>query len=175
MISVQQISAMISQGKATQLIDVRTPAEFEEVHAQGARLMPLDSLDVQALGPGPFYLICKTGTRAAKAVEKLNRSGIAEAYCVQGGTEAWAKAGLPLVRGRKCVSLERQVRIAAGALVLVGLGLGMLVHPAWYGLGAFVGAGLIFAGLTDRCGMAMLLAKMPWNQRRTANECATKS
>jgi rhodanese-related sulfurtransferase len=86
--------------------------------------------------------------------------------CVEGGTDAWEQAGLPVVRGHKVISLDRQVRMAAGLLVLLGVGLSFLVHPAFSALSAFVGAGLLFAGITDTCGMAMLLAKMPWNQVR---------
>ena len=86
--------------------------------------------------------------------------------CVDGGTEAWEQAGLPVVRGRGVIALDRQVRIAAGLLVLLGVGLSLLVHPAFVAVSAFVGAGLVFAGITDTCGMAMLLAKMPWNQVR---------
>ena len=77
---------------------------------------------------------------------------------------AWDQAGLPVVRGRKAISLERQVRIAAGLLVVTGSALGYFVNPVWIGLAAFVGAGLAFAGITDTCGMGMLLARMPWNQ-----------
>ena len=88
------------------------------------------------------------------------------AVLIEGGILAWEEAGLPAVYGeRKVISLERQVRIAAGALVLTGVLLGWLVHPAWLGLAGFVGAGLMFAGITDTCGMAMLLARMPWNRR----------
>jgi hypothetical protein len=80
---------------------------------------------------------------------------------------AWERAGLPMVRGaRGSISLERQVRIGAGTLVLAGVVMGWLIHPAFFGFSAFVGAGLVFAGVTDWCGMGMLLAKMPWNQRR---------
>ena len=78
------------------------------------------------------------------------------------------EAGLPVVRGKKAISLERQVRIAAGSLVLLGVLLGWLVHPAFIGLSAFVGAGLVFAGVTDTCGMGMMLARMPWNQVKDA-------
>ena len=84
---------------------------------------------------------------------------------VEGGTLAWEKAGLPVVPGKKAISLERQVRIAAGLLVLLGTAFGWFVHPAFLGLSAFVGAGLVFAGVTDTCGMGMLLARMPWNGR----------
>jgi hypothetical protein len=82
---------------------------------------------------------------------------------VEGGTLACVEAGVPVVRGRKAISLERQVRIAAGSLVLLGAGLSF-VHPAFVGIAAFVGAGLVFAGVTDTCGMGMLIARMPWNQ-----------
>ena len=83
---------------------------------------------------------------------------------VEGGTLACVESGLPVVRGMKAISLERQVRIASGLLVLLGALLGWLVHPAFIGLSAFIGAGLVFAGVTDTCGMGMLLARMPWNQ-----------
>ena len=82
-------------------------------------------------------------------------------------------AGLPVVRGKKAVSLERQVRIAAGSLVVIGVALGLLVHPVLFGLSGFVGAGLVFAGVTDTCGMGMMLARMPWNRRGTT--CAVRA
>ena len=78
--------------------------------------------------------------------------------------DAWTAAGLPVVRGKATMSLERQVRIAAGLLVLVGVTLGFTVHPYWFGLSGFVGAGLAFAGITDTCMMGMMLAKLPWNR-----------
>ena len=83
---------------------------------------------------------------------------------VEGGTKAWEAAGLPVVRGQGVISIERQVRIGAGTLVLLGVLLGSWVDPFWFFLSGFVGAGLIFAGITDWCGMGLLLAKMPWNQ-----------
>jgi len=90
------------------------------------------------------------------------------------GSLACVEAGLPVVRGRKAVSLERQVRIAAGLLVLLGAILGWVVDPAFVGLSAFVGAGLVFAGITDTCGMGIVLARMPWNQCRDEkpSDCA---
>jgi len=130
-------------------------------------LAPLDALDPKALAqalPRPIYLICRSGSRATKAAEQFVAAGISEVVVVEGGTAAWEKAGLPVVRGKKCMSLERQVRLAAGTLVLTGVGLGWWVHPYLFGLSAFVGAGLVFAGITDWCGMGMLLSKMPWNR-----------
>jgi rhodanese-related sulfurtransferase len=154
------------------LIDVRTPVEYAEVHAEGARLIPLDKLDPRAVMAArngsagePLYVICKSGARAAKAVEKFRAAGFDNVISVAGGTTAWADAGLPVVRGTsRIISLERQVRIGAGSLVVLSVLLGWLVHPALFGLAAFVGAGLVFAGVTDWCGMGLLLARMPWNQ-----------
>ncbi|HZN64040.1 MAG TPA: rhodanese-like domain-containing protein [Tepidisphaeraceae bacterium] len=168
-----EVSRLQSQGRPIDLIDVRTPAEFAAVHAEGARLVPLDRLDPRAVlasragsADEPVYLICRSGARAARACEVFAAAGFANAVSVEGGTAGWEQAGLPVVRGEaRVIPLERQVRIAAGLLVLLGVGLGWLVHPAFFGLSAFVGAGLVFAGVTDWCGMGMVLARMPWNQR----------
>ncbi len=139
------------------LIDVRTPVEFAEVHVPQARNEPLDEFKPRN---EPVYLLCRSGNRAAKAAAKCPQGIV-----VEGGTLAWIAAGLPVTRGTtKVISLERQVRIAAGALVLAGVILGWRVHPGFYGLSAFVGAGLVFAGITDFCGMGLFLARMPWNR-----------
>jgi len=173
-----EVSAFISSGRGT-LVDVRTPAEFREIHAQGAQLVSLDVLDRRAVeaargtNPGPVYLLCASGIRATKAEEQLKREGLDDVVVVEGGTNAWAAAGLPVVRGRKTISIERQVRIGAGSLVVVGTGLGWFVHPVFFILAAFVGAGLVFAGVTDICGIAIVLAKAPWN--RTRKEQAVQS
>src|SRR5688500_162484 len=167
-ISPHELSERQATDPGLLLVDVRTPAEFEEVRAAGARLMPLDRLDAQAVrsamkGNGPAYCLCRTGARAAQAAAKLRSAGV-DAVVVEGGTLAWESAGLPVKRGRKTISLERQVRIGAGVLVVVGVLLGAFVHPAWLILSGFVGCGLIFAGVTGICGMAFILGKMPWNQ-----------
>ncbi len=160
-----------NEGRKLDLIDVRTPVEFREVHVQFARNVPLDQLDPGAVMQArngtsgePLYVICRSGGRGQQACEKFQQAGFANVINVEGGTQACDAAGLPVVRGKKAVSLERQVRIAAGSLVLVGAALGYWVHPALIGISAFVGAGLVFAGITDTCGMAMLLARMPWNR-----------
>ena len=146
------------------LLDVRSPAEFRAVHADGAVNVPLGDVDATAYEGRRVNVICQTGGRARQAAETLAGGGV-EAAVVRGGTVAWEAAGLPVVRGKKSVSLERQVRIAAGLLVLIGVGLSLLVHPWFVGLSAFVGAGLLFSGVTDTCGMGTVLAKMPWNRR----------
>lgn len=175
-VSAQQAAAC--DPAAIDLIDVRTPGEFAALHATPARSMPLDRLDPAALAvarkgaPGtPIYLICKSGKRAATAAEKCRAAGLDNVAVIDGGTDAWVAAGLPTVRGQGVISLERQVRIAAGLLVLTGAVLAITVNPWFIGLSAFVGAGLAFAGITDTCGMAMLLAKMPWNNSGTATTC----
>jgi len=163
-----EVSAQLSIGNGV-LVDVRTPAEFGEIHAVGAHLVPLAALDLKAVEAarggksGPVYLLCASGIRATKAAEQLRSAGLAEVVVVAGGTNAWAAAGLPVDRGRKVISIERQVRIGAGSLVLLGTALGWFVHPGFYLIGAFVGAGLVFAGVTDICGLAIVLAKAPWN------------
>lgn len=169
-IRVDELKRMQDQGTHVELIDVRTPAEFREVHAVSARNVPLHLLDATELrqqrngnAAAPLYVICRSGNRAGKACEQLEQAGFAEVINVEGGTVAWEKAGLPVVRGKKTISLERQVRIAAGFLVLLGIGLS-LIHPGFLAISGFVGAGLMFAGITDTCGMAMLLARMPWNK-----------
>ena len=138
---------------------------------EAARSVPLDALDPKTIMEGrdgssrePLYLICQSGTRSRQAAERCIRAGYDNVVCVEGGTLAWERAGLPVVRGPRMISLERQVRIAAGSLVVIGTALGAFVHPGFLGIAAFVGAGLVFAGITDTCGMGMLLARMPWNQ-----------
>jgi rhodanese-related sulfurtransferase len=169
-ISPQRLHEMTQAGQTVELLDVRTPAEFGEVHVSFARNVPLDQLEKTSIASSrngntqPLYVICRSGGRSKQACEKLMREGRLNVVSIEGGTQAWDRAGLSVVRGKAMMSLERQVRIAAGLLVFVGTFLGYFVHPYWLGLPAFVGAGLVFAGITDTCGMGMLLAKMPWNQ-----------
>jgi rhodanese-related sulfurtransferase len=178
-IAPRELADLCAAGKKLDLVDVRTPVEFRELHAEGARNIPLDQLDPGALlrsrGDAmhePLYVLCRSGSRGRRACEKLLAAGWSNVLNVEGGTLAWAECGLPVVRGKKAISLERQVRIAAGTLVLLGALLAWLVHPAFLGLSAFVGGGLVFAGITDTCGMGMLLARMPWNRvRESAPMC----
>ncbi|MCE9528857.1 MAG: rhodanese-like domain-containing protein [Planctomycetales bacterium] len=147
--------------KTVQLIDVRTPVEYREAHVEFAENLPLNELDVAKLAAErrelkePLYVICRSGGRAGQACEKLTSAG--------GGTLAWDAAGLPVVRGKKSMSLERQVRILIGSMVLLSSVLAFY-SVYWIGLTAFFGAGLNFSGITDFCGLALILARMPWNQ-----------
>lgn len=168
------------------VLDVRTPAEFDSVHVSGALNMPLT--DVRAgkfetwiaqMGHQPggtIYLLCKSGQRARMAAEKLADLSL-DLCVVEGGTDACVAAGLPITLGASPVmSLERQVRIVAGSLVLLGVLLGWWLTPAFFVLSGFVGAGLVFAGITDTCAMGMLLARMPWNRKsRETPSCCSPS
>ncbi len=175
-ISPRELQDKVNAGQSVDLVDVRTPVEFREARVEYARNVPLDQLDPAAEAAAAdgktLYVICRTGNRARQAGEKLLAAGCDPVVNVEGGTRAWEESGLPLVRpeGSGPIALERQVRIAAGSLVLVGVVLGALVHPFWIGLSAFVGAGLLFAGITDTCGMGMLLARMPWNNRSCSSD-----
>ncbi|MCZ2341945.1 MAG: rhodanese-like domain-containing protein [Bacteroidales bacterium] len=177
----QALAELCQRGEKIDLIDVRTPVEYREVHSSYARNIPLTELQPTALltergsqSEAPLYFICKSGGRGRQACERFLAAGFTHVVNVEGGTTAWEAAGLPVRRGKKAMALERQVRIVAGLLVLLGTGLGLSVSPYFFGLAAFVGAGLIFAGLTDTCGMALLLARMPWNQVQSTT-CATRS
>lgn len=166
-VSPTDLHRLIEQGRRVQVIDVRTPIEFAGVHAAPARLVPLAELMPQSFpGDEPVYFICKSGKRATQACEKLLSAGRENVACVEGGTDAWVRAGLPVVR-RPVMSLERQVRIAAGSLVLLAVALGYLIHTGFFAIAGFVGAGLVFAGITDFCGMGLLIARAPWNRHAT--------
>lgn len=175
----------VAGGGAGSVIDVRSGAEFDAEHVAGSRLIPLDQLgqrldDVRAT-PAPRLLLCRTGSRAELAREALEKQGIGGLTVVEGGIEAYGRVGGELERGTARMSLERQVRIGAGSLVLLGLGLAWLVHPGFAAIAAFVGAGQVFAGVTDWCGMGLLLAKAPWNRSSAesggapANACAASA
>jgi rhodanese-related sulfurtransferase len=163
------------------LIDVRTPAEFQEVHVEVARNAPLDKLDPVTLmqsrngsAQEPLYVICRSGARSQQACEKFLKAGFTNVVNVEGGTLACVQAGVSVVRGKKSISLDRQVRITIGSLVVLGAALGWLVHPGFIGLAAFMGSGLIFAGVTDTCPLSMTLARMPWNQcKQDTQPCCT--
>ncbi len=170
-IEPSELAARLStKGAAVDLIDVRTPAEFRAVHVKGARLLPLDQRDPEqvkqsrpAQAQGPTLVICKSGFRSTIAAEQLAAAGI-ESITITGGTDACVTAGLPANRGQAALSLDRQTRIAIGAGVFTGTLLGAFIHPWFLIVPAFMGAGLVFAGITDTCGMALMIAKMPWNR-----------
>lgn len=168
-ITPDELKRILDTGQTIDLLDVRTPVEYRTVHITAARNVPLDTLDAEAIkaqrtSPShePLYVVCQSGGRSSKACAALAGSGIV-AVSVEGGTPACEKAGLPVTRGQQTISLERQVRIGAGALVVIGVVLSVLFSPWFLLIPGFVGCGLVFAGVTDFCGMGLLLAKMLWN------------
>ena len=166
-LSVLESNLKCQENSSILLIDVRTPAEFAGLHAKGAVNHPMESMEINKLQFGKedqIHIICQSGGRSMKVCQKMEAAGFSGVFNVEGGTSAWQIAGLPVVEGRKMMSLERQVRIAAGSLIMIGVAIGQFVHPGGFGFSAFVGAGLVFAGITDTCGMGMLIAKMPWNR-----------
>ncbi len=169
-ITSQELGDLLTEQPDLPLIDVRTPAEFRGAHVVGAANLPLHRLTAKRLETtlgerqnGTVYFICKGGARSQTACEKALAFGSPNVVNVAGGTDQCIDAGLSVERGRWAVSLERQVRIVAGGIVLTGAVLAITINPYWAGLSAFVGAGLIFSGLTDTCMMGDVLAKMPWN------------
>jgi glyoxylase-like metal-dependent hydrolase (beta-lactamase superfamily II)/rhodanese-related sulfurtransferase len=165
--------AQLARERALTLIDVRTPGEFDSLRVAGSINIPLDRLDAASLKARlstdeAVYCICQTGTRSQIAARLLREGGFPHVVHVDGGTNAWMAAGLPVERGtRNVLPLDRQVRIAAGALVVAGVAGGALAHPGWYALSALVGAGLLYAGITGQCGMTLLFSRLPWNQAKT--------
>lgn len=147
------------------LVDVREPDEFARASIAGSENHPLSSI-----GPlgclQPVVFLCRSGMRTGANAARLAQCYAGEAYMLEGGLDGWRTAGLPIADDAKApLEIMRQVQIIAGVLILAGVALGFLLGPAWFGLAAFVGAGLSFAGITGWCGMALALSRAPWNRR----------
>jgi len=165
-ISLKQLDDLQQAPSKPQLVDVRNPGEFAAGHIPGAINIPMDQIESRLadLHEEDVVLVCQSGRRAGMTCE-LIQSHHPKLKVLEGGTVAWQQAKRPIVSSTQTRwSLDRQVRLGAGLMVLIGVTLGFLIHPGWFGLAGFVGAGLTFAGLTDICGMAFLLAKLPWNK-----------
>jgi rhodanese-related sulfurtransferase len=174
-ITPTELNRLLGTDGTIEVLDVRTPGEFDETHAPGAKLVPLDELDPSVFvqqrggkGGKPVYILCQSGGRAGKAAMKFQQAGFTNCVVVEGGMEAWMRAGLPVIRGvgGNSVSLIRQVQIVVGIISATGAALALTVN-VWFALiPLFIGCGLLFAGLTGFCGLALVLAKMPWNRSR---------
>jgi len=174
-IAARSVSEQLQTGQPVFLVDVREPAEFRDRHAKGAKSVPLDSINLQKLQQlshqwdsetQPVYLICESGLRALQAAELLNQQGVKRPVVIEGGTNAWNDAGLPIVRKKTTLlSLERQTQIALGVLLLTILLKGAFLHEGFYLLIALIASGLLLAGITAKCSLTVLLARMPWNQQ----------
>lgn len=168
-VDVGSVRRLIKEGRRVKLLDVRTPAEFESAHIRGAYNVPLDRLgehreELRRHVADPVVLVCRSGQRARRAEQALREIGMRNLHVLDGGMNAWEAAGHAVERGRERLSLERQVRIAAGALAATGGVLALLVNPLFALVPTFVGSGLVFAGLTNTCAMAMVLSRLPYNR-----------
>lgn len=174
-ISAEAFQAKMETPEALKILDVRTGVECRSERLDRPCIhIPLHELEatrfVKEYGASqPVYILCRSGGRAMKAAQELVAAGLTEAVIIRGGLSACKACGVS-VTASKTVSLERQVRIAAGTVVLAGVLLGHFFVPSFFILSGMVGAGLIFAGVTDWCGMALLLARAPWNKDRTQEE-----
>jgi len=170
-ISPQDAADLVHHGAV--LIDVRDADEHAREHIPGARHHALSRIDVETpvrAGDDILVFHCRSGARTSGNAGRLAAAAQnCQAYILEGGLDAWKKAGLPVRLDRKQpIEIMRQVQIVAGTLILLGVLLGAFVAPGFYVLSGFVGAGLLFAGLSGFCGMARLLAGMPWNKRAAA-------
>lgn len=170
----RDLEELIAARADVRLLDVRTPAEFESAHIAGAYNVPLDSLpehaaEIAADAHTEFVLVCQSGARARKAEEALRASGLTRLHVLDGGMNGWLAAGKAARFGPKRMSLERQVRIATGAIAATGAALALAVHPWFAAVPLLVGGGLVFAGITDNCAMAMILSRLPCNATVTCD------
>ena len=182
-ITPEQLQALKRRSGDAPLLDVRSFAEYRAGHIPGAQSMPLDSLSADALSETfkrsslgreeTLYITCQAGPRALQAAERLQRAGLDNVRLVEGGTRRWEQRGLPLERIGKSLSLERQAQIAIGSLLILKVVLGFSVHELFFALTAVAGVGLIVAGATRWCGMARLLANMPWNRSPNCTRTAS--
>lgn len=167
-ISAEELKKRLSDGDIDEvLVDVREPFEFKTKHIAEAKNIPLDTIEnhIDTLKSiKTVYVQCQSGGRSTHACQILNDAGV-NVVNIQGGISAWESAGFEVVKvGRQVIPIIRQVMIVAGILILTGSILGTWVHPWWYVLSAFVGAGLLFAGVTGICSMTYILKYMPWNR-----------
>ncbi|HVP65268.1 MAG TPA: rhodanese-like domain-containing protein [candidate division Zixibacteria bacterium] len=176
------ISQYVEQPENYQLVDVRSASEFAAGHIPGAVNIPLEQLELRIADLIPtrtIVLTCQGGQRAriAAGLVAPSRPGV---LILEGSTSGWAASGRPLVKSvASRWALERQVRLVAGLLVVLSVVLSLSLSRGWIFLAAFVGCGLTFAGLTNICGMGILLAKMPWNKASstrstTAQNCCSQ-
>ena len=155
------------------LVDIREPDEHARERVPGARNTPLSRLGSLPADAKAIVFHCRSGARTSANAARLAATAGCESYLLEGGIDAWKKAGLPVATDRgQPIEIMRQVQITAGALVLAGVLLGIWVAPAFLALSGFVGAGLMFAGISGWCGMAKLLGLMPWNRRALSRVAA---
>lgn len=178
-ITPTELFNLITKGENPEILDVRTPAEYEKVRITQSTNVPLDRLNVHRYladrtrsSEEPIYVLCKGGTRARMACEQFIQAGFDNVVLIEGGIMQWEACGLPVERA--VPNVENQVRLTVGVMNLLGVLLGAFVHPYFLLISAFVSCGLIFAGITGKCPLAALIAAMPWN-RMSAPACCSAS
>jgi len=169
MVLPKEAVSLAEKDQRVKLLDVRSALEFAEAHIKDSINIPIDMIsarikDLNSSGQG-YIVLCRTGNRSPMAADMLIQSGIHGVKVMQGGMTRWQKEGLPVIKGEGGMSLERQVRLIAGGLALLGILLSWLIYWAFIFISVFVSCGLIFAGLTDNCLMGMLLMKLPYNKK----------
>lgn len=169
MISPPAALALVEKSPQAKLLDVRSALEFSQVHIKDSINIPIDMLSAKvndlSQSKQQYIVLCRTGNRSPMAADMLIQSGIHGVKVMQGGMTRWQKEGLPVIKGEGGISLERQVRLIAGSLVLLGIILSWLVHWAFIFISVFISAGLVYSGLSDNCLMGMLLMKLPYNKK----------
>jgi len=168
MISPHEVSSLLKQDPRTKILDVRSALEFSQLHIEHSLNIPIDMISAKinelSQSRQNYLVLCHTGNRAAMAADMLIQSGIHTVKVMEGGIVRWQKEKLPVIKGQGGMSLERQVRLIAGSLVLLGIIMSWLLNWTFIFVSVFVSSGLIYAGLTDNCLMGMLLMKLPYNK-----------
>ena len=169
-LTAQRVRELLDAGGCV-VVDVREPDEHAREHIEGTALVPLSRFDTAGLPKGTVVFHCRSGTRSKEAAQKAIADGCAEVCYLEGGIEAWRKAGLPTVKGKgPRMGIMQQVQFSMGVVVLVAAALVLFHSPWWLILHGIIGTGMVHAGLSGTCGMATLLSKMPWNKVPTVSE-----
>lgn len=168
-INPEKLHELIHSESELIVIDVRTPVEFRSSHIALAKNLELSSIDHTSASniinvQKNIYVVCQSGNRSTHACKKLTSLGYESVISLDGGMNRWINEGYHVIEGKKSISIERQVRIMTGSLVVLGIVLSQLVNISFISLSAFVGLGLMFSGITDSCAMGIILSKMPWNR-----------
>jgi glyoxylase-like metal-dependent hydrolase (beta-lactamase superfamily II)/rhodanese-related sulfurtransferase len=168
MISPSEAAKILKQDKQAKILDVRSAMEVSQTHIEDSINIPIDMISAKigelSQSKQNYLVLCHSGNRAAMAADMLMQSGIGDVKVIEGGIARWEKEKLPVIKGQGGISLERQVRVIAGGLVLTGVILAWLVNWGFIFIPVFVASGLVFAGLTDNCLMGMLLMRLPYNK-----------
>ena len=179
-ITPAELFQIVNSGREVEILDVRTPAEYEQVKIPGSINVPLNQLDVheymrrrKRAADEPVYVLCKGGVRARTACERFLEAGYPNVVLIEGGIMSWESCGFPVER--QVPNVEHQVRLVVGALNLIGVALGAFVNPWFLLISAFLGCGLIYAGLTGKCPMADVIARMPWNRAAMQTACCANN